>query len=103
MKPHRILKGFHGSQNGHDAHYFEAGTVRDLSDSLAEIVVREGWAKPHSAEIAAAEAARSVEAQGAGDQPGDQGEGTPDREEKSEGDAPANKMKKAAPENKGRK
>ena len=75
MKPHRILKSFPGSQTGHDHHHFEKGTVAHLSDSLAEIVVKEGWAK-------------------AVEDPADEPEA------KSEGDAPANKMKKAAPENK---
>ena len=46
MKPHRILKTFKGSQTGHDHHAFVEGTTRDLSDSLAAIVVKEGWAEP---------------------------------------------------------
>ena len=47
MTPHRILKTFPGSQTGHDHDLFHQGTVRDLSDGLAEIAVREGWAVPH--------------------------------------------------------
>ena len=47
MKLHNILKGFKGSQNGHDHHEFVAGTVAPLSKDLAAIVVKEGWAEPH--------------------------------------------------------
>jgi hypothetical protein len=46
MKPHRILKSFKGSHEGHITHLFEADTVAPLSDSLAAIVVKEGWAEP---------------------------------------------------------
>ncbi|MBP3958347.1 hypothetical protein J8F10_24120 [Gemmata sp. G18] len=45
MKNYRILKSFKGSQTGHDCHEFEAGTEARLSDSLAEVVVKEGWAE----------------------------------------------------------
>lgn len=69
MKKHRILTSFHGSQNGIDRHHFEAGTVAHLSDHLAPIAVRAGWAE----------------------------------EEKAIPEAPANKMREKAPENKGRK
>jgi hypothetical protein len=47
MKPHRILKSFRGSNDHHNTLHFEAGTVQPLSDSLAAIVVKEGWAEPH--------------------------------------------------------
>ena len=47
MKPHRILKSFKGSNDHHNTLHFEAGTVQPLSDSLAAIVVKEGWAEPH--------------------------------------------------------
>jgi hypothetical protein len=47
MKPHRIIKSFPGSQTGNDHHFFEQGTVRLLSDDLAAIVVKAGWAEPH--------------------------------------------------------
>lgn len=43
---HQILKNFKGSQDGRFTESFEAGTHVDLSDYLAEIVVREGWAMP---------------------------------------------------------
>jgi hypothetical protein len=46
MKPHRIIKTFKGSQDGHDHHHFEEGTTAHLSDGLAAIVVKEGWAEP---------------------------------------------------------
>jgi hypothetical protein len=47
MKPHRILTSFKGNQTGiGETEEFEAGTVRDLSDHLAENVVRAGWAEP---------------------------------------------------------
>jgi hypothetical protein len=46
MKPHKILKTFNGSQDGHHTEAFIAGTVRDISDSLAAIVVKEAWAEP---------------------------------------------------------
>lgn len=41
-----ILKDFKGSQDGRFAEQFTAGTQAELSDYLADIVVREGWAKP---------------------------------------------------------
>lgn len=51
MKPHSITKTFQGSQTGTDGPFtFEAGSVADLSDSLAEIAVKEGWAKPAKVE-----------------------------------------------------
>lgn len=43
---HDILKDFPGSQDGTRTEQFKAGTQAELSDYLAEIVVREGWAKP---------------------------------------------------------
>jgi len=46
MKPYRILKAFNGSQHGHDFVSFAAGSEAPLSDALAAIAVREGWAKP---------------------------------------------------------
>lgn len=47
MKPYHILKDFTGSQTGNDGPFqFTAGTVAELSDSLAEVVMKEGWAKP---------------------------------------------------------
>lgn len=50
MKPHHILKDFNGSQDGFDFNSFKAGTVAALSDHLAPIAVKEGWAKPAEAE-----------------------------------------------------
>lgn len=41
-----ILKDFKGSQDGRFAEQFTADTQAELSDYLADIVVREGWAKP---------------------------------------------------------
>lgn len=41
-----ILKDFPGSQDGRFTEHFMAGTQAELSDYLAEIVVREGWARP---------------------------------------------------------
>jgi hypothetical protein len=46
-----ILKDFKGSQDGRFAEQFTAGTQDELSDYLAEIVVREGWATPVSVEV----------------------------------------------------
>jgi hypothetical protein len=46
MTPLYIKKSFKGSQNGHDHHWFEAGTTTHLSDDLAAIVVKQGWAEP---------------------------------------------------------
>ncbi|WP_020474558.1 hypothetical protein [Zavarzinella formosa] len=47
MKPHHILTGFKGSQDGHgDGQEFVAGTTAHLSNDLARIAVGEGWAKP---------------------------------------------------------
>ena len=45
MKLHDILKDFPGSQDGTKTEQFTAGTQAMLSDYLAEIVVREGWAR----------------------------------------------------------
>jgi hypothetical protein len=41
---YEILKDFPGSQDGRFAENFKAGTVVELSDYLAAIVVPEGWA-----------------------------------------------------------
>lgn len=43
---HDILQDFPGSQDGRFTEQFKAGTQAELSDYLAQIVVREGWAKP---------------------------------------------------------
>jgi hypothetical protein len=96
MKPHRILKTFKGSQNGHDHHEFMAGTTRDLSRDLAAIVVKEGWAEPHTPDVLTGGPHPKLEVDP--DAPNELVEGT--AEEKSEGPAPENKMKKAVPENK---
>lgn len=40
-----ILKSFPGSQDGRFTEPFVAGTKRELSDYLAAIVVKEGWAR----------------------------------------------------------
>lgn len=45
MKLYDILKDFPGSQDGTTTEQFKAGTQAELSDYLAEIVVREGWAR----------------------------------------------------------
>lgn len=52
MKPYDILKDFPGSQDGRVTEEFKAGTQVMLSDYLAEIVVREGWARPVAVESA---------------------------------------------------
>lgn len=46
MKMHHILKTFKGSNDGLVTIGFEAGTVSALSDELAGIAIREGWATP---------------------------------------------------------
>jgi len=43
---HDILKNFPGSQDGTKTEQFKAGEQAELSDYLAAIFVREGWAKP---------------------------------------------------------
>lgn len=50
---HDILKDFPGSQNGSVTEQFKAGTRVELSESLAAVVVREGWAKPAAARVEA--------------------------------------------------
>ncbi len=45
---YEILKDFPGSQDGRTTEQFSAGTEVELSDYLANIVVREGWARPVS-------------------------------------------------------
>lgn len=42
---YEILKDFPGSQDGRITEQFTAGTQAELSDYLAAIVVREGWAR----------------------------------------------------------
>jgi len=80
MKPHRILKDFKGTQDGHgDGQEFTAGTTVPLSDQLADVVVRAGWAKPHTEEVKETDEEKAIE------------------------EAPANKARKAAPENKSKK
>jgi hypothetical protein len=47
MKPYRILKTFKGSQTGLDGPYlFTEGTVAELSDHLAQVMLRAGYVKP---------------------------------------------------------
>jgi hypothetical protein len=51
MKPHKILKSFSGNQSGYGpTEQFEEGTVANLSDHLAEVVVAAGFAKPTNEE-----------------------------------------------------
>jgi len=45
MKQYRILKAFNGSQHGNDFQAFTTGTTEPLSDALAAIAVKEGWAE----------------------------------------------------------
>lgn len=54
MKTYSILKAFNGSQHGHDFASFEAGSEALLSDGLAAIAVKEGWAQPVDLEAALA-------------------------------------------------
>lgn len=59
MKPHRILKDFKGSQTGNDGPFaFVKGNVADLSDSLAAVAVKEGWAEPAEPKAAPVPAAK---------------------------------------------
>lgn len=53
MKQHHILISFNGSQTGADECQFEAGTTAALSDSLAAVVVPEGWAEPVAPDVLA--------------------------------------------------
>jgi len=43
---YEILKDFPGSQDGRITEQFKADTTVELSDYLAAIVVRDGWARP---------------------------------------------------------
>jgi hypothetical protein len=45
MKLYRILSTFNGSQAGAHVETFTAGTEAELSESLAEVAVSEGWAE----------------------------------------------------------
>lgn len=45
MKQYEILRDFKGSQDGRFSDEFKAGTVAELSDYLAGIVVPDGWAR----------------------------------------------------------
>lgn len=51
---HEIIKDFSGSQDGRFTEQFIKGTERDLSESLAVVAVKEGWAKPVKAKKSAA-------------------------------------------------
>src|SRR3954452_1554345 len=52
MKLHHIHKDFKGTQDGqHDYREFKAGEIAPLSPGLAAIVVREGWAEPHTPDV----------------------------------------------------
>lgn len=47
MKPYRILRDFAGSQTGNDGpFYFRKDEIANLSDHLAEVVLKEGWVEP---------------------------------------------------------
>ena len=49
MKPYRILRTFAGNQTGNgETEHFMEGTVRNLTDHLAEVVLKEGWVKQAS-------------------------------------------------------
>lgn len=48
MKPYKILQSFKGSQDGIRVEDFEEGQIKDLSDSLSDIAITEGWAEPAS-------------------------------------------------------
>lgn len=43
---YRILKDFKGSPDGRYAVQYHAGEEVELTDSLAEVALAEGWAKP---------------------------------------------------------
>ena len=88
MTPHTILKDFHGSQTGHDHdHFSRRAPLQDLSHgprrSRRETRPRLTTSCRHPSKYQARTAVEPAE-------------------ERSQGDAPANKMKKGAPENKGR-
>jgi hypothetical protein len=101
MKPHRILKSFKGSQNGHDHHEFVPGPNPVLlSKDLAAIVVKEGWAEPVTEPKGIPISIATGEAEDVVAVHLDDTEIDPKAEEKAKAAAPANKAKKAAPENK---
>jgi hypothetical protein len=92
MKPHRILKPFKGSQTGSDGpHHFTPGDEPVLlSDYLADIVVKAGWALPHKeGDSVADEAIEETVNESV--------------EEKSLDEAPENKALKPVKANKGKK
>jgi hypothetical protein len=104
MNPHRILKNFKGSQNGHDHHEFKEGTTVVLSKDLAAIVVKEGWAEPVTPLAALTAPVVGLK------QPIPEGDLQADLDNPAEIDeaksidaAPENKAIAAAPENKKRK
>lgn len=44
MKPYRIKKAFSGNQTGYgDTEHFVEGTIAQITDTLAEIALKEGW------------------------------------------------------------
>lgn len=45
MKQYLIKEKFNGSQDGRFVETFNKGDTVELSDSLAEVAVREGWAE----------------------------------------------------------
>lgn len=54
---YRILKDFKGSQDGRLTEQFVQGSTRELSDSLATVAVKEGWAAPATQEAPPPESA----------------------------------------------
>ena len=88
MKEYNILKDFKGSQNHHDHHQFKAGTVAELSDSLAEVALKAGFAC-------------EIEQPTESDEPEEATDSDESDDDKAKA-SPANKMKKV-PENKGKK
>ena len=55
MKPYRILRTFLGNQTGNGpTEKFTEGSTAMLSDSLAEVVLKEGWVEPVSPKAALA-------------------------------------------------
>jgi hypothetical protein len=43
---YNVIVDFKGSQDGRFTEDFEAGSVVELTASLAEVAIAEGWAKP---------------------------------------------------------
>jgi hypothetical protein len=66
MKSFSIIETFNGCQEGHlPVETFTQGEVVELSESLAEVAVNEGWAEETEAPISEADAAEKAAADAA--------------------------------------